>query len=48
VSTQNKFEMVHISRTSVHWTVSRNIFLIHELLHGLENANENAQIKLFF
>jgi hypothetical protein len=48
VSTQNKFEMVHISRTPVHWTVSRNILLIHELSHGLESANENAQIVFFF
>jgi len=48
VSTQNKFEMVHISRTPVHWTVSRIIVLIHELSHGLENANENAQIQFFF
>jgi hypothetical protein len=32
----------------VHWIVSRNILLIHELSHGLENANENAQIKLVF
>ena len=50
VSTQNKFQMVQISRTPVHWTVSRSILLLHELSHGLENANENAQIKfiLFF
>ena len=34
VSTQDKFEMVHISRTPVQWTVSRNILLIHELSHG--------------
>jgi hypothetical protein len=32
----------------VHWTVSRNILLIHELLHGLENASENAQINFYF
>ena len=48
VSTQNKLEMVYISRTPVHWTVSRNILLIHELSHGLESANENAQIIFFF
>jgi hypothetical protein len=44
-TTQNELEMVHISRTPVHWTVSRNILLKHELSHGLENVNENAQIQ---
>jgi hypothetical protein len=39
--------MVPISRTPVLWTVSRNILLIHELSQGLENVNENAQIKFF-
>ena len=48
VSAQNELEMVHISRTPVHWTVSRNILLIHELSHGLVNAIENAQIIFFF
>jgi hypothetical protein len=28
-----------------HYVVSRSILLLHELSHGLENANENAQIK---
>ena len=42
-----------MSRTPVHWTVSTHILLIHGLSHGLENANENAQInpgnvKIFF
>ena len=48
MSTQNKLEMVHISRTPVHWTVSRNIVLIHGLSHGLENANENARYSFCF
>ena len=48
VNQKNSLVMVHISRTPVHWTVSRSILLIHELSHGLENANENAQMKFFF
>ena len=35
-------------RTPVHWTVSRNIVLIHGLSHDVENENAQMIFVFFF
>jgi hypothetical protein len=45
----HKTQVICVKRSikDLQMIVSINILLIHELSHGLENANENAQIKFF-